>query len=95
MSKEESSLWCTEFNDCLDWNQKALENRDKVGRGQLWDNCLESDLASALLGVEKIPDTPIRGATGFLTKLEEFFPHRWERRGCYNQDIPECGRRRE
>ena len=75
MSLEESNLWFTRFEAYLDWNQVALESGNGPSKRQLLNDCLESDLASALLTYEQItPDTPIKGATGCLARLKKFFP---------------------
>lgn len=75
MSLEESNQWLTKFEAYLDGNQKASESGSGTRKRQLLEDCLESDLASALLMDEQItPDTPIRGTTGCLSQLKKFFP---------------------
>ena len=74
MSLEESNLWFMKFEAYLEWNQVALESWNGTNKRQLLNDCLQSDLALALLMDDQItPDTPIEWATGCLARLREFF----------------------
>jgi hypothetical protein len=74
MSGETANRWFERFEAHRDWNQVALWGGNGAMKRQVLVDCLNPDLASALLmDAQVTPDTPIDRETGCLARLRTIF----------------------
>ena len=74
MSLEEATTWLKMFENYLKWNRVALDRKSNADIKHLMEINLDAGLISKLETDETINvDSPVRGATGILSKLKQYF----------------------
>jgi hypothetical protein len=88
MSGETANRWFERFEAHRDWNQVALWGGNGAMKRQVLVDCLDPDLASALLmDTQVTPDTPINREAGCLARLRTFFTEKTHEGGVKENGI--------